>query len=55
MKHRPKGGMCATCRHQHNDCSRKAFWAMPVIGRDKDGTRVVKCLEHSRSNENREK
>lgn len=48
MRHRPKGGMCATCRHQNSDCSRKAFWAMPVIGRDKDGTRVVKCLEHSR-------
>lgn len=46
--HRPKGGMCRVCREATSDCSGLPFSTMPVIGRDSDGTAVVKCTEYAR-------
>jgi len=30
----PKGGMCAVCQHQQDDCSHLNFEEMPVISID---------------------
>lgn len=46
--HRPKGGMCASCRSVNQDCSGLAFHKMPAIGKDADGIVVVRCTEHAR-------
>lgn len=35
--------MCANCSHRQSNCSWRPFYSMPVIKRDPDGTRVVKC------------
>ena len=47
---RPKGGMCQTCEHLPDDCSALPFADMRVIGKDKDGTNVVKCSAFSKPN-----
>ena len=47
---RPKGGMCQSCEHLHDDCSTLEFSAMRVIGSDKDGTQVVKCAAFAKPN-----
>jgi len=47
--HRPKGSMCATCTRKRNDCSTLPFAQMRPIGKDADGTIVVKCERFERS------
>jgi hypothetical protein len=46
--HRPRGTMCAKCRLGYANCSDLDFKHMPVIGKDKDGTVVVKCSKYER-------
>ena len=47
---RPKGGMCQTCEHLPDDCSKLPFADMRVIGKDKDGTQIVKCSAFAKPN-----
>jgi len=46
MNFRPKGSMCMACEKVKQDCSKFEFSKMPVIGTDKDGTKVVKCVHY---------
>ena len=46
-RHQPKGGMCAGCNKQNQDCSSLPFHAMPVIDKDGD-TKIVRCTEFKR-------
>jgi len=46
--HRPKGSMCAECEHLHDDCSALPFRKMQAIGKDRDGTVVVRCTEYAK-------
>jgi len=43
---RPKGSMCMACEKVKQDCSKFEFSKMPVIGTDKDGVKVVKCVRY---------
>jgi len=47
-QYQPKGGMCMTCAHRHDDCSHLPFRDMPVVKVYPDGTRAVRCLQHQR-------
>tara|TARA_Y100001968_G_scaffold10663_1_gene8936 strand:+ start:49253 stop:49408 length:156 start_codon:yes stop_codon:yes gene_type:complete len=46
MTHRPKGRMCAGCIRRERDCSALPFAQMRPIGKDQDGTIIVKCEWH---------
>lgn len=43
ITHRPKGGMCATCKKIAQRCDHLQFEEMKPIGADHDGTVIVKC------------
>lgn len=45
ITHRPKGRMCIECRFytEFNHCEYLSFSKMRPIGKDKDGTVIVKC------------
>jgi predicted Fe-S protein YdhL (DUF1289 family) len=48
-QHQPKGGMCMSCTHRHDDCSHLPFRDMPVVQVYPDGTRAVRCTRHQRA------
>lgn len=49
LRYRPKGGMCANCRHVlTRDCSDLPFYRMPVIESDGKAA-TVKCTEYSKT------
>lgn len=39
----PKGGMCAACKHKHEDCSDLPFTTMPKLSTADDGVVIVRC------------
>lgn len=45
--YQPKGGMCAKCIHQHEDCSKLDFSKMKQIHRTLNAV-IVKCDKHQR-------
>lgn len=50
MQYQPKGGMCATCKHKHRDCSHLKFDKMPVIDYSAlQKIKIVACREYERS------
>lgn len=48
VTHRPKGSMCAGCNHHAFLCTGLKFSEMPVIGKDDDGTLIVKCTDYDK-------
>ncbi len=46
--HRPKGSMCTQCVHASRNCSEFDFKHMPAIGKDRDGTVIVRCTEYEK-------
>ena len=46
--HRPKGSMCIQCIRKSDNCSALDFKHMPVIGKDRDGTVIVRCTEYDK-------
>lgn len=46
--HRPKGSMCTQCVHASRDCSGLDFKHMPAIGKDRDGTIIVRCVAYEK-------
>lgn len=46
--HRPKGSMCASCKHRLENCSKLPFKKMQAIGKDNDGVVVIKCSEFNK-------
>ena len=49
IKYIPKGGMCAVCSKNKNDCSKLDFSAMKKIGKkDKNGLIVVRCINFNK-------
>lgn len=48
MKHYPKGGMCASCKHRNRDCSHLNFAAMRVIERHAEDVWIVRCTDWQR-------
>ena len=51
MEYQPKGGMCATCCHKHDDCSGLTFEDMPKISKgDQDGVVIVRCIKYIKGN-----
>ncbi len=46
--HRPKGGMCTQCVNAQLNCSGFDFKHMPAIGKDRDGTVIVRCTEYKK-------
>lgn len=51
--HRPKGSMCTQCVHASRNCSGFDFKRMPAIGKDRDGTVIVRCTEYEKHDEYR--
>ena len=51
--HRPKGSMCVQCVHASRNCSGFDFKHMPAIGKDLDGTVIVRCTEYGKRDEYR--
>lgn len=52
MKWIPKGGMCASCAHQDEDCSALPFKDMPhLVVKQEEGESlvIVRCTEFERS------
>ncbi len=47
--YRPRGSMCQQCIHKEADCSALDFQHMQVVGKDRDGTVVVKCSEYKKT------
>lgn len=43
VAYRPKASMCLACEHTLSNCSSLNFSAMRPMGRDHDGTIVVRC------------
>ena len=52
LEYIPKGGMCATCKHQDRDCSHLPFNEMRIIDYN-ETLAVVKCDEFERYSVNR--
>ena len=50
--HRPKGRICISCRFykEYNHCEDLSFYKMRPIGKDSDGTVIVKCDSFEKSN-----
>lgn len=46
--HRPKGSMCIQCVHASRNCSGFDFKHMPAIGKDRDGTVIVRCTAYEK-------
>ncbi len=46
--HRPRGSMCTNCVHRSRNCSGFDFKHMPAIGKDRDGTVIVRCTEYAK-------
>ena len=48
MKHQPKGGMCAACKHRDRKCGHLPFERMPPMQRWPDGLVIVRCTDYQR-------
>ena len=45
----PKGGMCATCKRTHDNCSGLKFGDMPMLTKpDENRVIIVKCSSYER-------
>ena len=51
--HRPIGSMCVVCVNAQRNCSGFDFKHMPAIGKDRDGTVIVRCTEYEKREEYR--
>lgn len=54
IRYRPKGSMCAGCSHHAFLCTGLKFAAMPIIGKDEDGTLVVRCTDYEKRDDSDE-